>query len=226
MLPTSGLYRVKLYKNELAMVLTRNLKLGNGEKDMLKVLRPSTSIPVLLTLAVAMLGFWGFTTRSASPSGTEESARIIGLIEFTILDANGNLKEHRIIHNTTLAGFKNSARDRLGVDGSLTSVSNTDLYDNIQLCSNDVSGDASTCTLSANLDANPADGANTSGGTGVYSTVKTFTASGASTIEEMQLTRGSAVNATKDTNVGAWQNVSITLANTDTLQVTWTVTIS
>lgn len=181
-----------------------------------------------LTLTIATLGFLGFMARAGDTpdDGAVETAKIIGLIEFTVFDSNGNLKEHRIIHNATLTGFKNAARERLGIDGSLTGTSNTDLYDNIQLCSNDVSGDSSTCTLSANLDANPADGTNTSGATGVYSTVKTFTASGASTIEEMQLTRGAATNSTKDTNVGAWQNVSITLANTDTLQVTWTVTIS
>ena len=52
----------------------------------------------------------------------------------------------------------------------------------------------------------------------------TFTATGAATIEELQLTSGAAVDTTVEA-AGAWQNVSITLADTDTLTVTWTVDI-
>ena len=115
------------------------------------------------------------------------------------------------------------------MDGTLAGLTdNTGLFDNIQALGVVRSGVPSggNPDLSANLDANPADGTNAAGATGIYTVTKTFTASGASTIAELNLTRGAAVNGTLETTVGAWQAVTITLANTDTLQVTWTITVS
>jgi hypothetical protein len=165
--------------------------------------------------------------RLAPVSGSQdEPIRIVGVIEYTVLDADGQTKTHKIIRNTTADGFKNDARARLGT--LVTSLVADDLYDNITLCS--VAATSTICAtgnLSANLDANPADSTEANGATGVYTATKTFTASGASTILALQLTKGVVVNAANtNQSVGAYQSVNVTLASSDTLQITWTVTIS
>jgi hypothetical protein len=171
---------------------------------------------------------WLLGQRGGTPPASD-TLGIKGWVEYTVRDAQGDIRFQSARHNTKLTAFLNDARDRLGgADGSLTGLGNTDLYDNIQACSADASGGA--CTLSSNLTANPADGTQSTlagdGDGGNYQTVVTFTASGgSSTIEELQLTKGAATNGVADTGRGAWQNVSITLASGDTLQVTWTIDI-
>lgn len=192
---------------------------------MTKVMK--VSIPALLTVVIALsaLVAW-MALRDKSAASISESAGITGNISYILKDASGNVKEQNSIHNTTLAALKNDARARLGVDGTFTGLTNADLYDNIQAVASDLSGATPTNPqLTTNLDANPADSTNTAGGAGVYTAVKTFTASGAATIEELQLTKGAAANGTAEAP-GAWQNTSITLASGDTLQITWTITIN
>ena len=181
--------------------------------------RIGVPISILAVLVAALALAYG--PRPGGGSGFTEQQRIAGVIEYSVWDAFGTIKTHKVIHNTTLALLLNDARDRIGIDG--TTITNTDLFDNIQLCSNNASG--GSCTLTVNIGTNPADGTNTAlGESGNYHTVNTFTATGAATIEEMQLTRGTTGSG-ENTNRGAWQDVSITLASGDTLQVTWTVDI-
>ena len=64
---------------------------------------------------------------------------------------------------------------------------------------------------------------------GTFEAVNTFTCTATgdgacTTIEEIQLAKGSAVDGTPDTQ-GAWQNVAVTLNDGDTIQITWTVDI-
>lgn len=187
--------------------------------------RLKASLPLILIGITALGAFtlWSVLGNS-EVDALGESASIKGEIAYVVRDPAGAVKEQRSIHNTTLAALKNDARARLGVDASGLGVN--DLYDNIQAVGSDISGATPTDPqLTANLDANPADGTSTAGGSGVYTTVKTFTASGTATIEELQLTKGAAVNGTAEAP-GAWQNTSITLASGDTLQVTWTITIN
>ncbi len=192
---------------------------------MTKIIKISS--PVLLAVLIALSALAAWTLLRDKPTAIlGESAGIKGEISYLVKDSSGVIKEQRSIHNTTLTALKNDARARLGVDGTFTGLGNNDLYDNIQAVGSDLSGATPTnAQLSTNLDANPADGTNTAGGNGVYTTVKTFTASGAATIEELQLTKGSATNGTAEAP-GAWQNTSITLASGDTLQITWTITIN
>lgn len=183
---------------------------------------------VLIVAAAAVAGFWrlGYNQgESATDGGT-----IAGYIEYTVRDASGNVKAHKLARNTTTDTLKNAARARLGVDGTTLAAANADLFDNIQACSANATGGACTLVTHTLLqvsgaNANPADGTNTAGGTGVYTTVVAWTATGALTIEELQLTSGAVTSGTAQT-AGAFQDVSITLANTDTLTVTWTITIS
>jgi len=187
-----------------------------------------TGVPtVLLVGLLAIWAIWAWGVGGGA--GASDIGRISGMIEWTQRDASGNVLAQQTIHNTTTTLLKNHIRTLLGTAGGPAGVtSDADLYDNIQLLTaNDTNREVTPANadLSANLDANPADGTNADGTVGRYTTVVTFTASGASTIEELQLTKGAATSGTAET-IGAHQDVSITLANTDTLQVTWTVTIS
>lgn len=187
-----------------------------------------TGVPMLVL--VALMAFWALWAWGVGGgAGASDIGRVSGVIEWTQRDASGNVLSHQTIHNTTTTLLKNHIRTLLGTAGGPAGVTtDADLYDNIQLLTaNDVNREVTPIAgdLSANLTANPADGTNADGATGVYTTVVTFTATGASTIEELQLTKGAATSGTPET-IGAYQDVSITLASTDTLEVTWTVTIN
>lgn len=186
------------------------------------IIWPVSVVAAVAFVATLSIGLVLGSLRSGT--GVADRGAIVGSIEYTVRDANGVVKEHKAIHNTILSGLLNDARARLGIDG--TTIGNSDLYNNIQAVGSDLSGTTPTnLQLSSNLDANPASGtAATATESGNYTVTKTFTASGASTIEELQLTKGAAANGTAETP-GAWQNVSITLASGDTLAVTWTIDI-
>ena len=172
-------------------------------------------------LAALALSTWG----GSSFSGLNDGGRIKGVVEWTHRDAGGAVLGQSLRDNTTLDEIKNDARDRLGFSSTLTDA---DLYDEIALLS-DNPGGLATGTLSTNTtENNPQEGAGTQGGTGEYSVVLTFTATGTVTIEELQLVNGDNGDTEVPiaTEIGAWQNVSVTLENGDTLTVTWTITVS
>lgn len=192
-----------------------------------RVFSPKIGAPVFALVGAAIfvafaLSIWG----SGSVSGLNDGGSIKGVIEWTHQDANGTVLARSLKDNTTLDLIKNDARGRIGVSSTLADA---DLYDEIALCSNDASGAACTLSTVGNItEANPQEGSGSAGGTGVYSVALTFTATGAVTIEELQLVKGNNADAAVPTTseIGAWQNVSVTLANGDTLTITWTVTIS
>ena len=183
-------------------------------------------MPIALAVALVVATVAALSLR-ASSGELGANAWIKANLEYTVRDASGAIKDYKFIHNTTLAALKDAARDRLGVV-DLSALTTAHLYDNIQALLSDKSGiPTANGDLSINLTSlNPVDGVNTAGGTGIYTVTNTFTASGASTIEELNLTRGAGTNGTFESTVGAWQNVSITLASGDTLAVTWTITVS
>lgn len=188
---------------------------------------PTISVPVLalvlgVIFAVIALSIWG----GNSVSGLNDGGSIKGVVDWVHQDANGNILARALLDNTTMDLIKDDARGRLGVSATLADA---DLYDEIALCSNNVSGLACTLsTVGSITEANPQEGTGVAGGTGVFSVALTFTATGAVTIEELQLVKGNNADAAVPTTseIGAWQNVAVTLANGDTLTITWTVTIS
>ena len=190
---------------------------------MSKALRYSAVLSLVVVLAAALVGVWrvGYT----QGEGAFDGARISGLIEYSVRDASGAVKEQRVIHNTTADAFKNAARARLGVAGTTLGASNVDMYSSIRACNNAASSTLCTSTnLTSNVN-NPIDAAGAAGGTGVYTATGTFTATGAAgPILTLQLTDRNATDGSR--SVGAHQTVNITLASGDTLQVTWTITIS
>lgn len=178
----------------------------------------------LLVMAAAFLVIFAWT--GGSGAGLSDSSRITGVVEWTHKDASGAVLAYSLLDNTTLDLIKNDASGRLGVSSTLADA---DLYDEIALCSTNSSGAACTLSTPGNItEANPQEGTGSAGGTGVFSVALTFTATGAVTIEELQLVKGNNADTDVPTasEIGAWQNVSVTLANTDTLTVTWTVTVS
>lgn len=180
-------------------------------------------IPLLAVAALAVfLVLWSFR----SQGGTTENVGIRGFVEYTVYDAAGDLKYQSARLNTTMALLKTDIRDRIGKAGT-TIASDTALYDGLQLANTDKAGTApSNIQLAANLDANPVEGAKADVGTNGYSVTKTFTAAGASTIEEFQLARGDAVSGAALSSIGAFQDVKIVLATGDTLIISWTVVIN
>ena len=185
-------------------------------------------VPTLLLVAlVASWALWAWG--GVGGAGASDSGRVSGVIAWTQRDASGDVLAHQTIRNTTTSLLKDHIRTLLGTAGGPAGVAtDADLYDNIQLLTaDDVDREVTPANgdLSVNLNANPADGTNVDGATGVYTTVVTFTASATSTVQELQLTKGAAVSGTAET-IGAFQDVAINLANLDTLEVTWTVTIN
>lgn len=182
---------------------------------------------LLVMIAAAFMTFFAvFVWGGGSEAGLTDGGRIKGVVEWTHRDASGAVLGHSLLDNTTLDLIKNDARGRLGVSSTLADA---DLYDEIALCSSNSSGAACTLSTVGNItEANPQEGTGSAGGTGVFSVALTFTATGAVTIEELQLVKGNNADGDVPTTseIGAWQNVSVTLADTDTLTVTWTVTVS
>lgn len=195
-----------------------------------RIVSPKIGAPLLiLALGAIFFAFMLSLGGGGSAAGVNDNGTIRGSIEWTQRDSMGNVIETVSIKNTTLDLIKNDARARLGVDGTTAPTGNDDLYDNISLCSNDASGAQCTLATVANItETNPQDGTGATGGTGVFTVAVTFTATGAVTAEELQLSKGSVSDGTPATTsqIGAWQNVSITLGNGDTLTITWTVTVS
>ena len=178
----------------------------------------------VLGIAALVLSMMLWSTMSNDQNGVGDLGKVKGVIEYTVRDASGAIKERVTINNNTTPVLLNAARDRLGV--AVAGLTADNRFDNIQAANADLAGASAAANLSANLDANPnGTNAGAAGADGVYTATQTFTATGASTIEELQLTSGNATSGTSEA-AGAFQDVNITLADTDTLTVTWTVTIS
>ncbi len=186
------------------------------------------ALVVLLALAAGM-AWW---TLNANGPGTGANATIKTNIEWKLFDPQGVLKSQGVGHNFTTANLINDARSRLS---TATTTDASLIYSNIALCSTASGGTAattdggtvtSTCTLSTNEAINPALATVTNTTQGVYTAVKTFTATGASTINQISLSKNLVSTTTPaTTDMGALKAVTIVLASGDTLQVTWTVTV-
>lgn len=123
---------------------------------MSKMHRLVLALSLLSAIVLALAGGYylgGFQDRG----GLRDTGTVVGNIEYTVWDSSGILKEHVAIHNTTLDGLLNDTRARLGIDG--TTLTNNDLYNNIQAVKTDKSGATpANGDLSGNLDANPGNG--------------------------------------------------------------------
>lgn len=194
-------------------------------------------VPALIILAfVAGLAFWagGAGGPGGTAGGVGDRAFVRGAVSVVHQDAGGNILSEYYNPNTVTDGLKLAAADRvgIGVDGT---ISTGDIFDWIQACTADLSG--GTCVLvdlSNDVSKDqPIDGTGVTGATGEYVAAVTFTclkSGGCAAIEEIQLVEGDGTDPAEGTpevspEVGAWQNVAVTLAINDTLTVTWTIDI-
>lgn len=195
-------------------------------------------------ITAALLGGW-FVGRGTPPLA--ESARISGIVEYTVRDAQGNVKAHSVWHNTVLASALETTMRRL-IDNTVGVTADTDTFRRIAALNNNEADDAIvggilSTSVTLLLDGDGVAGGNQNPAAGTYADVGTttdgqgrvqltFTAAGAATIERLLLTKagvddtavGGAV-AIAEADIVAWQDVSIVLANADTLQITWTVNL-
>lgn len=194
----------------------------------------------LVALLLAAMALWAWNGGGGF-GGATDSLGFKNSVQWTVRDALGNVKAQGIAHNTTTTAFLEEASDRL-YDPDKT-IGEALAYDNIQLCSG-TQGTPTDCAANTNallvqLDGvaagtaggNPVDKAGTDTAVdGIYSVSHTFTCdtTGADcvAITQLQLTNGVVVDGTGQTGVGAYKNVSVTLADADQLTVTWTITIS
>ncbi|MDP2950427.1 MAG: hypothetical protein Q8P22_12930 [Chloroflexota bacterium] len=196
--------------------------------------RVKIGVPMALLLAatIAALALWAWNV--GATGGLTDSTGIKGIISYEVRDAAGNLKASNVIHNTDGLQGHIAVSARL-FDESQSSVGANDAFRAVFLTS-DQTGEASVGTGIATVTTNPQnDGTvdcTTVGLTRECVTSVTFTANAAAAITQLKLVKGANDTTTlwgSDLAVGdilAWQDVAITLANTDQLTVTWTVTIS
>ncbi len=180
------------------------------------------------------------------PSGRKAPVRLTGTLEYIVRDANGNLKEQGIIHNTV-----NDPEALNEVFNRIAATASGGAYDGIAALSVPAGGggddpsdgvlDTSITLLldgdsGTNGNQNPADGTvttdfGTESGNGTV--VVTFTAQSDSVdIKQVVLTKASEDNtiggasAITDADIFSFLDVpDVTLNTNDTVQYTWTVDV-
>lgn len=181
-----------------------------------------SALIILAIMAGLVVWAWG---QGGAGGGLGESASLRGNVEIIHYDADGNIKFQRVEHNATTTAFLTAAAERLSQDG--VGVTDAQKFKSIRACKNAAVGTLceSTNIETTNLVSNPISGTQTDSNDGIIAITATFTGVTANTtIEYLQLTDAHATDASRI--VGAHQDVAVTLAPADTLQVTWTVTIS
>ena len=189
-----------------------------------------------------------------SNGGLNDGVTYKGFVEWSVFDANGNLKQYNNSHNAlnTDQGLSDTVNRLIGgvtteIDLIVGSTEGTgaDSFARIFLAevARSAGGDAQVYestdqvenvgsdTADDTVGSNPAQGVVTAstGANGSGTVVLTFEAEATETITELALvTTASRTAATDgaiaDTAILAVQDVDITLADEDTLAITWTVT--
>ncbi len=200
--------------------------------NMLNTKAKVIGVPMVFAAALmALLAVWSFG--SASSAAGVETPWITSNVEYTVTDAMGRVKAHEFFHNATSSSLLGDAEDRLSATATIGA---DDVYTGIAICSNNPNaaandGDTPSGTLcnliTAVSENNPVTAGTVNPGTNTYNIVQTFTATGGITITELQLVK-SPTDTTQPVvaEIGAFRDVSVTLTGTDTIQITWTVTIS
>ena len=182
------------------------------------------------------------------PDGRKAPLSLTGTLEYTVRDANGNVKEHGIIHNTVNEEALNEVFNRILFSASyvaydgIAALSVADSGGGADDPSDGVDDDSITLLLDGdsvtNGNQNPADGTvttdfGTEKGNGTVSV--TFTAQTNSVeVKQVVLTKA-AENRTDlpggpvvigDADIFAYLDVAdVTLNTNDTVQYTWTVDV-
>lgn len=207
-------------------------------------------VPVIMFVAlVAVLAMWATGTVGGNGVGGNSSSTALGWnVEYWHRNADGDLLGHKKSHNAFTNNGLEIAMERLikvgaGDLSDATTTTNLiveDAFNKIVLLNvDDTSGDIDASAILQLVDgqgspaiANPAVGTFSDGGAdglGDGSIAVTFTASGSATATQMQLVKAAPADTTSSgtlisaSDVLAVIEIDVTLANTDTLTVTWTV---
>lgn len=176
---------------------------------------------------------------ASEAGGTGAPVGIKGIIGYTVRDANGNVKDSGVIHNTVNAEALNEVFNRItesatgGAYDAIAALDTTeDPSDGVDSTSITTSLDGDTGTTG---DQNPADGSvSTDFGseTGNGTVVVTFTAGDSVTVAQIVLTKAAEDDtsdgtvAIVDSDIFAYVDVpDVSLAASDTVQYTWTVDV-
>ncbi len=223
--------------------------------------RARLALLIVIALVLASVAFWPlvhlgqdkssetvrFHPPEQQPDGRKAPVRLTGTLEYIVRDANGNVKEQGIIHNTV-----NDPEALNEVFNRIAATASGGAYDGIAALSVPAGGngsddpsdgvDASSITLlldgdsGTNGNQNPADGTvttdfGTESGNGTV--VVTFTAQSDSVdIKQVVLTKASEDNTIggasdiTDADIFSFLDVpDVTLNTNDTVQYTWTVDV-
>ncbi len=220
---------------------------------MKKVIMAGLVLPVMLVIG-AIVVIWALGTGEEAPQKTTQSNQaddqpqgrvasvgIKGIVEYTVRDPSGNVKEHGVIENTINAEALNEVFNRI------TGTASGGAYDGIVALSTteDPSDGVDGASITKKLDGNsglggnqnPADGTvttdfGTETGNGTVSV--TFTATGDSVLVQQVVLTKSVENDTvansnlaiADADIFAFQDLpNVTLNTNDTVQYTWTVDV-
>jgi len=222
---------------------------------MKKIILAGLVVQVMLVLG-AIAGVWALGSGEEAPQkdtqsnqaadqpqGRVASVGITGIVEYTVRDPSGNVKEHGVIENTINDEALNEMFNRItgaASGGAYVGIAALSVDAGTDDPSNGVDGASMTKKLDGNSslggNQNPADGAvttdfGTEPGNGTVSV--TFTATGDNvSILQVVLTK-SLENDTvagnlpiADADIFAFQALpSVTLNTNDTVQYTWTVDV-
>ena len=210
---------------------------------------------VMVTALLAVLALWAWGPLGTSGDVQSSNATLVWNVEYWHRNAAGEVLQHKIDHNAVTPLGKDAANVRLIGPQLLVNLSENldiDTYDQIVLANVDLADGTPLGTGDVLLEVdggtgnnagqdtdavhtNPADGAFAAGATGVGTVTNQFLAqSGISgSALEMRLVKtlpddtaaGGAV-AIPLSDTLAIIGINVTLADTDTLTITWTITIS
>ena len=182
------------------------------------------------------------------PDGRSVPLRLIGTLEYTVRDANGNVREHGVIHNTV-----NDPEALNEIFNRISGTASGGAYDGIAALSvpatgggaDDPSDGVLDTSITLNLDGdngtvghqNPADGTittdfGTESGNGTVVVTFTALANGVE-VKQVVLTKAAEDNtlvggaaSIDDAEIFSYLDVAdVTLNTNDTVQYTWTVDV-
>ena len=211
-------------------------------------------IPMLMVATVvAVMALWALGLIGVSGVGTNSVASLGWNVEYWHRNADGELLEYKKSHNALTALGLEHAMERLIIASSgqttltfanpaAAQIGEANAFDNIVILkTDDTSGDIDAGNIALLIDGggtgdcNPCDGTYADGGGdgGDGKVTVVFTATGTVTTNEMQLVKtadedtadGGAVTISAN-DVLAVLNLQVTLANTDTLTITWTIDVN
>ncbi|MDP2953668.1 MAG: hypothetical protein Q8O76_10170 [Chloroflexota bacterium] len=191
--------------------------------------RVTIGLPLALLAAAAVMALALYAFAFNGGAGIKDGVGIKGIIEWTVYDSAGNIKEQKLVHNTdTLLGHT-AAADRLFLEATNIDAGGNDAFAAIQL--NSVAGAAAAGTKLTTVGTNPLNDTSVtcsdSGGTVRRCVIDAaFTATEGAAIVEIQLVKGAdGAAAAAAASIFAYQGVTITLASADSVTFTWTVNL-